>query len=988
MELSELNEIDNITESNIAGDNSTLNNENLFDGLCLTTLIKTNDKVKLIILKSKLKGNYTQIYHKYFGNTETPIESVFDSYIFKNRNHFSFVKNLLEIFPIDDKIKKVDCNVNIEYNLINTIIKIDKGQYLLKMFNYKNIISKFNSIELMDLYFKCGVSSTLPLFLLINDIVIDKSHIDHVNRSILSAACRNADIRVLKYVIDNFHNYHAPSWNNENFIISLFNHVFQDHIPDKYILRRIKLINTKINLVPYFHHMIDSINRCSTKLELTTLLTLAKYYGDGYIMNDNNVSSLSNIISNNVNKESIEKVLLIFSQGEDKVLFLLHIMLEYYSLFDIDFNKYAQNCCTEKIQEGVNIIIHGIYNLSCNEIFTTYNSNDLRTIFQNYQPSMTILNNYPDYSKHLLYLLPYIDFIISDKSRFNKSSDSRIIKINLLKVNIKIWLRKHHNIVLFENKIKKMMMNDATKDINSPRLLQKFNKVPPRNIVPCELDSIKNTCEGSYLIREKADGCLVDFVSTDISPCISEYNKHTIKSEFIEYLDLYLIFDINIDNMGLIERYNYIRSVHPFTSSSVSLLDDVPIETFEELKSAIAKERTNFELFLKEPYENYRIYPKAAWLVKSSKEFNKDIIDNIIEEKDNDFICKEGPYINDGLIISPLSGKRELKIKPKSLHTLDLLYTGRNWVDREHNIWNHIIINTDIASPDTIWRCYPTFTKNKDGHYQFEVREYRYDKTKPNPSKVVNTIYKLHTIDWTTHGSAIGTNYFYHSNVTVRDASWNSIRKLQNNHLERILEKVSPNIKSSWLDLGCGSAKMLDYINKYHFSEYVGLDFDISQLIQGIDRIDRNNVFTTRSRVIPEDLNKDWNTHPLSWDQFNTNTKYDYIIANFSLPHFYNKTFWKKLEDVSMKDTVFIFNVVNDTAKEKWVKNDNYLYLDNDIVRYKFKNIHIDEMSEPFISEETIKKDLINNNWKILTCQTPSGNNLDSKYTWYIVKHI
>ena len=114
MELSELNEIDNITESNIAGDNSTLNNENLFDGLCLTTLIKTNDKVKLIILKSKLKGNYTQIYHKYFGNLGPPMESVFDNYIFKNRNHFSFVKNLLEIFPIYDKIKKVDWTLNIE----------------------------------------------------------------------------------------------------------------------------------------------------------------------------------------------------------------------------------------------------------------------------------------------------------------------------------------------------------------------------------------------------------------------------------------------------------------------------------------------------------------------------------------------------------------------------------------------------------------------------------------------------------------------------------------------------------------------------------------------------------------------------------------------------------------------------------------------------------------------------------------------------------
>lgn len=983
MEWSDLDEIDNIAEYSNVGDTST--NSNLFDELDLTNTIKTNDKVKLNEIKNKLNGNYNIIYYKYFKYMPL-LEGVFDTYIFKNRNQYSFVKTLLDTFPIN----YIDCDVYIVYNLITTIIKIDKGQYLIKMFDYKSLISKFSPEQVLDLYFNCGISSTLPLFILINDIVVDKSHIDHVNRSILSAACRNADIRVLKYVIEHFHEYHQPSWNNEKFIISLLNNVFQEHIPDKYILRRIKLINTKINLIPYFHCMIDSIALCNNNLTLDTFLTLVKYYGTNYVPKDNNITSLIKIISNNLNKENIEKVLLIFSKNEDKVVFLLHLMCQHYTLFGIDFNKYTQNCCTDRIQEEINDIIHSIYNLSDNEIYTTYNSNDLKTIFNTYQPSLNVLHNYPNYSKHLLYLLPYIDFVISDKSQLNIKSKSRLISINLLKVNIKIWLRKNHKIILFENKIRKMKMNDTIKEINSPKLLQKFNKIPPRHIMPFELDFIKNTHEGSYLIREKADGCLVDFVSTDITPCISDYNKYTIKAEFIEDLDLYLIFDINIDNMGLIDRYNYIRSVHPATSSSRPLLDEKSIETFEDLKTAIKKERENFELFLKEPYKNYRIYPKATWLVNSSKEFNKDIIINIIEEKDNEFICKEGPYMNDGLIISPLCGKRELKIKPKTLHTLDLLYDGRNWIDREKNIWNHIIINTDIASPDTIWRCYPTFNKNKDGYFQFEVREYRYDKSKPNTNKVINIIYKLHTIDWTTHASAhesVGTNYFYHNNITTRDTSWNSIKKLQNNHLENILEKVSPSIKSSWLDLGCGSAKMLEYIKKYHFSEYIGLDFDTSQLIQGLDRIDKNNIFINRSRVIPEDLTQEWNTHPLAWDQFNYTKKYDYIIANFSIAHFYNETFWKKMEDVSMKDTVFIFNIVNEDAKEKWIKNDNYLYLENKTVRYKFKNVHENEMSEPFISNNTIKKDLIDNNWKILTCQTPSGINLDSKYTWYIVKH-
>ena len=67
------------------------------------------------------------------------------------------------------------------------------------------------------------------------------------------------------------------------------------------------------------------------------------------------------------------------------------------------------------------------------------------------------------------------------------------------------------------------------------------------------------------------------------------------------------------------------------------------------------------------------MYPKAAWLV-NNKSLNIDIINNIIEEDDYKYICKQGPYSNDGLIITPLNGNRELKVKPKSYQTIDLLF--------------------------------------------------------------------------------------------------------------------------------------------------------------------------------------------------------------------------------------------------------------------------------------------------------------------------
>ena len=42
---------------------------------------------------------------------------------------------------------------------------------------------------------------------------------------------------------------------------------------------------------------------------------------------------------------------------------------------------------------------------------------------------------------------------------------------------------------------------------------QEFTKLPPRHILPNEIKNLSETDEGLYLIREKADGCLVDFIS-------------------------------------------------------------------------------------------------------------------------------------------------------------------------------------------------------------------------------------------------------------------------------------------------------------------------------------------------------------------------------------------------------------------------------------------------------------------------------------------
>merc|ERR1711871_896053 len=114
--------------------------------------------------------------------------------------------------------------------------------------------------------------------------------------------------------------------------------------------------------------------------------------------------------------------------------------------------------------------------------------------------------------------------------------------------------------------------------VSKSEISQKFTKLPPRHLIPLELNMLNSTKDGFYMIKEKADGFLVDFITSDVSPEIKEYTDHVVKAEFIEELDLYLIFDIQIDNMSIIDRYDYLRSLHPSTKDLPSIRDQKVID--------------------------------------------------------------------------------------------------------------------------------------------------------------------------------------------------------------------------------------------------------------------------------------------------------------------------------------------------------------------------------------------------------------------------
>lgn len=960
--------------------------------------IKNND-LNTICLDKNLQIDYLPIVYKTIFEEDSDFLHLLEEklpYKFKDKNKFDFYYKLLKVFEVADSFISND-NYTIFEKLLTSIVKIDKGQVLLKLINLKKIfdLEYFKGLGLFDIYFSSGVNGTLPVFLEIEKFVELKTY-NKNNKDILTAACRNADIRVLKYIVENFNTYHNSTLNSKEYIKVLFCQIFSFHIPTKYSLRRLKIISSKIDFIPHFNIMIDFVS------DIDTFLTLDKYYNSEkkYVLEERNINNLVNSVLGAYNNESMQlttypfeikenviKLINCFSSNKDKFKFLMHLFIVTKTFIDIDINEYYQNTMIyQEICKRINrTLVDMIFHTKEKNLYKAFNNKDLKKIFSLRKPDISRYVKYK-FSKKLLFMMPFLDyycFVIEKGEYFYapsvKETDDICSKLNYIRVLIKTFIRRNFKIINLENKLKEV--RDSIKEsgeLSSNK--QQFSNVPPRHILPFELESLKTTSDGVYLVKEKPDGCIVDFISKDVEPVISEYNSNVIKAEFIEDLDLYLIFDINIKDKGHLQRYKYLRSLHPHTRDLKN--DTKLIETFEDLTSAIEEERKVFKQFLKKPYKNYRIYPKASWIVKSNDcEINKSIIDNIIGEKNYQFICEEGEYLNDGLVITPFDGSRELKVKPKSLMTIDILYKDKKWFDREGNDLTEIIDTKDSFHNNTIWRCYPT----NDG--KFLPKEYRFDKVKPNKSIVVDMIIKLIKIDWSSLGK-FKNEYYYPDDINRinhRSDGWNNICKEQSNIIMGLLEKLEPELKAKWLDLGCGSSKLLNIIKKYTPKKYLGTDIDPVRILKAVKRIESNKDFSYYSEVVLSDLSKKWEDYEIAWSEFGKD-KFNYIVCSFSLVHFYNEEFWLKIQEYSTNGTKFIFNLVNDNINSKWEDNGCYMLKSDNKVKYKFE-IHEKEIEEQYIESDFIKKKLLENNWKLNEVYTHSGNSLSSKYSWYVAEY-
>jgi len=205
----------------------------------------------------------------------------------------------------------------------------------------------------------------------------------------------------------------------------------------------------------------------------------------------------------------------------------------------------------------------------------------------------------------------------------------RAMKINKLLSFLRIISKKRVKLKMINFQYKffpiiQELMNFAPREkpvlkngsVNWQNKLTQFSRSAPKELASNKLEQLN-----SFLLRENSNGLFVNNLPLNITPKFD--NLKLVNAEYVEDFDLYLIFDIDLPNTSLIDRYYYLRNSHPSTKNT----ELTCVSSKSDLIKDFDKEKVIFEKFLNESDSTkIRWYPKCCFLVKDAMdEFKKDL---------------------------------------------------------------------------------------------------------------------------------------------------------------------------------------------------------------------------------------------------------------------------------------------------------------------------------------------------------------------------
>ena len=534
---------------------------------------------------------------------------------------------------------------NMKYFLYILTI-ITKGHIFLKQI--KSILVFENEDLKKDILNLSSTDGSFNAFLFwINFLNINILKDDSNN--IIVNSISNSDDRLYKWILEKIKVNKSMILYENNIIERMITNLLTSLIPTKHKLKKLKILSENCNLKPYFNVMLNNL----TWSKFSIVKKIFKYYYCSPIT----IAEISDVLSNYYvdlpltdDYKSIYNMLI---TEQEKFYFQLIMMLRIIDDFgpENDINKlyFNKNDLLKNSTIVFNIISKTI-NLTYNDEFTKINTLDKLFNHETHGKKLLgsaikILCKY-DFFRHVfrkLYfengLYNYIDnnliFLIS-LSKFAPINNINGIKINKILHYLRLIVKKKTKLKIQSFQLKFFPVIDELlnfKPSNKPVLSkgsynwqltkQQFTNLSSRHLLPHEFNIYNN-----FLIREKVDGILINNLSTNIYPVCNDLINYCVKAKYIENIYLYFVFDINKPNTTIIERYNNIRSSHPYTNKTK--LETV--SSIVELVKLIKNERIIFNKFLQETNKHQiRWYPKVAFLVNNChEEFKKDIIQNII----------------------------------------------------------------------------------------------------------------------------------------------------------------------------------------------------------------------------------------------------------------------------------------------------------------------------------------------------------------------